>query len=81
METPPIYLLRPHQFIGPEFLEEYRLPLELPFASFREQSHRAYLRQFRRIEYLEKDWEYDNGIYLEQVCWIDSPDGNGLVAV
>lgn len=33
------------------------------------------------MEYLEKDWEYENSICLEQVCWIDSPDGAGLVAV
>lgn len=79
MEPPPIYLLRPHQFIGPEFVEEYRLPLALPSASFGE--HRAYLRQFRRIEDIEKGWEYNNGIYLEQICWIDSPDGAGQVAV
>lgn len=81
-EPPSFYLLRTPQYIGWELMEEYRFPLPAPFHSIASETYRVYLRQFRCLEYVEMDAEYENAIFFEQIRWIEDPGGGaGRIAV
>lgn len=65
-DTPPaIYLIPKAYFLIPEEVEEYKKPLYLDSFERFQDSCITYYRCFRKIEYIQNDWEYVRAVYID----------------